>query len=179
MAALVLFYNGGARRSPILGFTVMGLCRGTNLLLGASPMLAAEPSATVWIAAATEALFVTIIAIAAFREAEAPPPRWTWLVAAVTVGAGLCALLLLTGPTPPGVASSLLVVCLIVRTTSGFGPDMPIADVPPRIGTLIRCLIPLQAAFVLTTEPRALVPALLIYALWPPSRFLGRRYSGS
>ena len=178
VAALVLFYNGGARRSPLLGFTVMGLCRGANLLLGASPMLS-EPSATVWVAAATSALFVTIISIAAFREAEAPPPRWTGLVAATAVGAGLCALLLMAGPTPPGVAGALLVVCLIVRTTSGFGPGMPVDQVPPRIGALIRCLIPLQAAFVMTAAPGALAAALLIYVLWPPSRLLGRRFSGS
>ena len=48
LAALIILYNGGAKRIPVVGVLTMGLCRGTSLVLGAL-VLGMPASACQWL----------------------------------------------------------------------------------------------------------------------------------
>lgn len=66
LAALVVIYNQHAKKSPVAGPVVMGLCRGFNLLLGAS--LVTVFPVGVWICAAVETLFIARVTSMARQE---------------------------------------------------------------------------------------------------------------
>jgi 4-hydroxybenzoate polyprenyltransferase len=74
VAALVLAYNGPARRVPWLGFAVMGLCRGGNVYLGAAAVdrLAALPVA---VGAVTAAAYIAGVTTLAYTEAQGPDAK--------------------------------------------------------------------------------------------------------
>lgn len=64
---LIIIYNCFARRVPIPGFIVMGLCRGFNLLLGASVGTGAFTPIVIG-AAGLETVYITILTVVAFHE---------------------------------------------------------------------------------------------------------------
>jgi 4-hydroxybenzoate polyprenyltransferase len=179
LAVLVLLYDGPARSVPVLGFLTMGLCRGANLLLGAS--MAQPDRDLVLLAAGVSVAYITAVTAAAAAETEGPPrgvARWAPLGVPAL---GLAALLAIAPgqPTAAAIAASLLTLFLVFRVVWSFRPDLPAAAVPPGIGALIRALIPLQAAFILVAEPASPLPALLVLALLPLSIVAGRRFYGS
>ncbi len=178
IAGLVLLYDGPARRVAPLGFLVMGLCRGANLLLGATPLFPRIPVSAV-AAAAVETLYVTAVTAAAKRETEGPPRRLARHAPLLALAAGMPAVLLLEGPhwlALVAAAVSLVPVSLVVAS---FSADTPAAAVPPSIGRLLRALVPLQATFVLVAEPDAVLPALAVYALWALGPLASKRFYGS
>ena len=76
LLVLIVFYNTVARRYAWLGVTVMGLCRGVNVLLGAAAVGSAGtyPHELVF-AAALAALYIVVVAAVAINEAVRLPPR--------------------------------------------------------------------------------------------------------
>ena len=88
LSGLILLYNGPARRIPVGGFTVMGLCRGCNVLLGASIVDGlASPAALS--GAGMETLYIVCVTLLAHGEVDKPPARWQWwLPVAAVAGAG-------------------------------------------------------------------------------------------
>jgi len=68
-AVLILFYNCLGRKIPLLGFTVMGLCRGANILLGAS-LGAKLFSAAVVTGACVEAFYIAAVSSLAHQETK-------------------------------------------------------------------------------------------------------------
>ncbi len=64
---LIITYNGFARRVPIFGFIVMGLCRGFNLLLGASIGTGTFTPIVIG-AAGLETIYIIILTAVAFNE---------------------------------------------------------------------------------------------------------------
>ncbi|HCN09843.1 MAG TPA: hypothetical protein DIT01_18110 [Lentisphaeria bacterium] len=76
LLVLIVFYNTAARRYAWLGVTVMGLCRGVNVLLGAAAVGCPEtyPQELVF-AAALAALYIIVVATVAINEAVRLPPR--------------------------------------------------------------------------------------------------------
>ena len=178
IAVLVVLYDGPARSVPLLAFLVMGLCRGGNLLLGASPALPTWKIAVV-VAAAVETAYILAVTAAAKRETEGPPAglaRWAPLA---TVVVGLPLVLAFTRFSVIGLLAAVVATIPVFLLCRSFRPELPAAAVPPRIGALIRALIPIQAAFVLAAAPTALLPAAGLYALWPLGRAAGRRFYGS
>jgi 4-hydroxybenzoate polyprenyltransferase len=179
LAILVLLYNGPARAIPSLGFATMGLCRGANLLLGAS-MGRLDRDLVICAAGITTAYIVAVTAAAAVETSGPPRGARRWAPPAV-LALGLSALFVIT---PEGVnmaafATAALTLFLVFRVVRSFKPDLPAAAVPPGIGAMIRALIPLQATFILLAPARVVLPALAVLALLPLSIVAGRRFYGS
>lgn len=178
IAGLVVLYDGPARKVPGLAFLVMGLCRGLDVMLGASLVLPEVPWAAV-AAAVLATLYITAVTAAAKEETEGPPRglyRWAPLLVLLF---GLPAVPMLATPSTVAVAACAVAVVPVAIVVFSFTGDLPAAAVPPRIGRLIRALIPLQGAFVLAAAPAALLSAAAIYVLWPLARVTGRWFYGS
>lgn len=174
---LVLLYNGPARKIPALGFLTMGLCRGANLLLGAS--MGAIDRDLVLFAAGISTAYITAVTWAAASEAEGPPrgaARWAPLG---TLVIGLPLLVNRSSPGAMEIAASLLIMFAVIETLGSLRPDCPAAAVPPKIGALIRLLIPLQCTYVLIAPGDTLLPSILLLSLFPLSILAGRRFYGS
>ncbi len=175
---LIVFYNGAARRVPLLGFVTMGLCRGTNLLLGASIAFPAL-SPVVLTAAAVEVCYIAAVTAAASKETEGPPRLFARLAPLLVLVAGLIFLVIEAGSSIYGFAACVVVISCVFLIVISMHRDMPTHKMPRKIGALIRALIPLQAAFILAGAPTAFAGAAFVYALWPASRLAGRRIQGS
>ncbi len=178
LSALVLFYNGAARRVPMLGFLTMGLCRGANLLLGASLALP-DLLIVVATAAAVETLYIAAVTAAASRETEGMPRGPSRWAPAGVIAAGLGLFVLHSGASLPSVMGAALASGSVLWVAVSMRADLSASEAPRKIGSLVRCLIPIQAAFILVGGPWAFVPAALVYSLWPASWLAGRRHHGS
>ncbi len=179
LGILVLLYNGPARTVPAIGFLTMGLCRGTNILLGAS--VARLDRDIVLLTAGIATAYIVAVTAAAAAETRGPPrgtARWAPL-AIPAIGLPVLLAVYSAGFTAAGIACASLVLFLVFRIANSFKPHLPAADVPPKIGALIRALIPLQAAFILIAPGDTLLPALMILCLLPLSVIAGRRFHGS
>ncbi len=170
----------------------MGLCRGGNLLLGASCALP-NLSEAVMLAAAVEACYVAAVTAAASRETGGMPRGVLRWAPPAVIAAGLGLFALRVGVSWEGAAGAVVAAGTVLWIALGMRADLPAAEAPPKIGALIRCLIPIQAAFILLGAPGplasgsagarqwagALAYAALVYALWPASRLAGRWFRGS
>jgi len=154
LSGLILLYNGPARRIPLAGFAVMGLCRGCNVLLGASVMdgLASAP---VLVGAGLETSYIICVSLLAHGEVDKPPARrqW-WLPLAVVAGASPILFLCLQA-VPPNVIIPLVVLLGWLSTTL-TNPGPHAGETSQKISALIRGLILLQIlliAFSLSQNP--------------------------
>jgi 4-hydroxybenzoate polyprenyltransferase len=169
-----LFYNAGAKRIPIVGAVVMGSCRGLNLLLGASiafPRL----SQVVITAAIAVGIYIAAVTAMAARETEgAPRPAHRALVPIML----LCGIALVTRETKTGIAELAVWAIPVAAVYWALMRRREERETPETIGSLLRALIPLQAAFVVASAGHPL-SAAGVYALWPLSALAGRRIRGS
>lgn len=175
---LVVFYNSAARRVPPAGFVTMGLCRGANLLLGASIAFPELPR-TVLIAAAIEACYITAVTAAASTETKGPPRPFIRPALPLVLLGGLLFLVVEAAPSAWGAAACVVALSYVSFVVLSMRRDLPAHEMPRKIGSLIRALIPLQAAFVLMTIPPALASAAFIYILWPMSSLVSLKIRGS
>jgi len=174
LAALIILYNGGAKRIPVAGVLTMGLCRGTSLALGALA-LGMPASAGQWLpvvlAAAGLTLYVAAFSALAVREMEAEKPqgalRWMPFVALLAaLPAVLVAAAAQRRPEPllPVVYVFLMVMTLMRAWLLG-GVMYRLQPVPVTIGGHIRNLLMVQACFCLAAGTRGLLPALFFVLL--------------
>jgi 4-hydroxybenzoate polyprenyltransferase len=70
LTALIVLYNQQAKKHPVGGPVVMGLCRGFNLLLGACLAPTTIFPKAAWICAAIETLYIFRVTSLARRETE-------------------------------------------------------------------------------------------------------------
>lgn len=199
LGVAIVAYNFGLKRIPLAGALGMGLCRGLSLLLGASfsgglnsPALLAAAIVTFYIAAVTN--------LARHETASSIPAgiRW-WPLAALWVGflafnfsfEFLFAAKLDPNDEPPFAAFLLhtnqLAFCafflpaIAAAARTAYKVGQPMQPVPPLIGTLIRALLFLQAAFCAAAGPLLIgIPAaLFLLGCWPLSRRTSRRFYAS
>jgi 4-hydroxybenzoate polyprenyltransferase len=182
LAALILSYNSFARKIPSIGFIIMGLCRGFNLLLGAS--VSSNPfTALVLAAAGVETFYIIAVSAFAYHETKNSPSRIIlWLpfifLLSITI------LLWLSG-------ISILEMCLILlslvfifsiiwqmRTNDG--------EVPQKIGDLIRSLILIQCVFIAIALNRNpvypsyyLITIFILLAFFLASGWTAKKFYGS
>ncbi len=188
LLSLILLYNGGARRIPAAGFLVMGLCRGANVLLGASPALPHLPAAVLGAAALIASYTVAVSAVAHMEDpgpgtgargpgvgARAPGILARWAPPIVAV-AGLALFVSATGISWMRAAASAAAFAGIIAVTASSGTGAGAAR--QRTGGLLRCLIPLQAALAAAGPQAGFIPAAMCI-LWPISAAAGRKYRGS
>ncbi len=180
IAALVLIYNGAARRVAAAGFGVMGLCRGANLLLGASISDSIIP--IVLVAAAAETAYVVALTAAAADETEgAPKGALRWASPAV-LAAGLVAVMSMVAVPVAGGVAALVALAAVGLVAVAMKADLAPEKAPPLIGRLVRALIPVQAAFVLMGGSARIVTWSLaagLYMLWPIAGVASRSFRGS
>ncbi len=147
LIVLIVGYNSAARIVPWLGFGVMGMCRGANLLLGAA-LCTQGFNPLIWTAAGAEAVYIAFVTAAAHRETDAVPPllaRWLPSAGSAAILAALC---VMAKPSVTGILLFLLFFGRVAYVTARkeYGPGM--------IGHLIRALIILQAALVAAALPK-------------------------
>ena len=181
LAGAIVTYNAWAKRIPIVGSLVMGLCRGLSLLIGA---LAASPSpgSPAFVAAAIVALYIACVTNLARHETHATAPTWAKVLPPIPI---LAALVVFFGeggagwhyPAPATFAIALAVVVFEIARLF----RKPAPPLPPVIGSLIRTLLILQSAFCMVHRPDALsfVVALALLAFWPMSYSVSRKFYAS
>lgn len=181
LSGLILLYNGPARRVPLAGFAVMGLCRGCNVVLGGS-VVGGLASAPVLVGAGVETSYVLCVSLLAHGEVGKPPARWQWsLPPAVIVAASPILFLCLQAIPPTAIIPLIILLAWLSATLTNS--ESRAGETPRRIGVLIRGLILLQIlliTFALWQNPawfnRATVGALIlmfIAAEWTARRFHG------
>lgn len=175
---LIVLYNGFARKAAVFGYITMGLCRGTNIILGGSEKLSTLPYLILCIAM-IETLYIIFVTAAADKEAEEVPSEKLIYAAGAVIMTGLTAIMLNTKFSLPGVMSSAAAVLIVFIIANNLKNDVKLTTGIGKIGILIRNLIFLQAAFILTINSGLWKYAVLLYMLWIPSMFLGKRISGS
>jgi 4-hydroxybenzoate polyprenyltransferase len=188
LGAVVLAYDTGLKRVPVVGPLAMGCCRGLSVLVGAAafgadgltraPVIAAAAGIALYVAA------VTWLARGETRQRDVTMQRaaiaaafvaWLAAVAAALVATGVIeeqwrwAMLLLAA-----LAGLWLVGCLVAL---GRQPQPRI--VQRTIGGLIRGIILVQAALVLSAGWTGLTIAIGLLACFLLNRVLGRIFYAS
>jgi hypothetical protein len=146
LSGLIVLYNGPARRIPLAGFAVMGLCRGANVFLGAS-VAGALASSPVLVGAGLETLYIFCVTLLAHGEVDKLPAQWQWsLPPAVVLAAS--PILFLCRRTIPATVIIPLMILLGWLATALAGSTPRREETPKKIGALIRGLILLQILLV-------------------------------
>ncbi len=182
LSGLILLYNGPARRIPLAGFAVMGLCRGCNVLLGGS-IVGGLASAPLLVGAGIETLYIFCVSLLARGEVGRPPARWQWSLPMAAVVAGCCMLFLSLQAVPPTVMIPLIILpAWLSATFTDSGSDT--GQTPKKIGVLIRGLILIQillVAFCLSQNPawfnRSAIGILVL--MFIAAEVMARRFRGS
>ena len=147
LSGLILLYDGPARKIPAVGFIVMGLCRGCNVLLGAS-IVGSPVSVPVLAGAGMETLYILCVSLLAHGEVDKSPAPWKWgLPAAAIVGAGPIMLLSLHTARLTTMVPLVILVAWLAATLIALGPRA--GRTPKRIAVLIRGLVLLQILLIL------------------------------
>lgn len=182
LAGLVVLYDGGAKRWPPLGVTVMGGCRAVNLLLGAAAVgeVGSWPE-FLWLAAGVHLAYVVLVSLVAVNEVTGLPPKPVVILlgltplAAVLAGVnGLRGDIACLGAwvTLVLLATNMLVLCSALWRVREPGHTGRL------VGWLLRHLIFVQAFWVAAGGGSCLVVAAVLL-LWPGSVFLGRWFYSS
>jgi 4-hydroxybenzoate polyprenyltransferase len=173
LAALLIFYDAAASRVPVLRAVTMGLCRGLNVMLGASvafPALGVEPG----FAALVIMLYVVAVSALSLEETRAAPRLLPRFAPLIVLASGLAAFILYAGFSWPGLAGACIAVVGVLSAIFVIRRNYP-----GGIGALLRCLILIQAALLLIGAAEFLLAAGIIYAFYPACLILGRWFYGS
>ena len=176
LAAAILAYDIRLKRANVLSGVAMGTCRGLNVLLGmvaAASLLDAWPDP--WLYGVAVANGVYVLGVTVFARGEADVSHrgrlatGAALVLAALIGhLGLCEV---TGHADDVLPFALLAGLLAVRLLPALREPQP-AFVQRAVGTMILCLIPLNAAVALAYA--GWLPALAVLALLPLSLLAAR-----
>ncbi|MGA1875408.1 MAG: UbiA family prenyltransferase [bacterium] len=183
LVVLIFLYNGPGRKIPWLGFITMGLCRGGNVLLGAS--LGRNPfSGPVLAGAGVETMYIVSISVLACHEIEGSPGFWPgWLPLLSLFSFPF--LFLTTGISVMGALAALIAagwIFSILRHFDSHGQR----SVSEMVGKLIRSLILIQVALIALSIGRnhghkgyLIMAMALCLMLLPVSGYMAGRFYGS
>ncbi len=182
LSGLILLYNGPARRVPLVGFAVMGLCRGCNVLLGGS-IVGGLPATSVLVGAVLETFYIIAVSWLAHAEVDKSPAGWQWSLPPAVVLAVSPILFLCLQTIPPTVIVPLVILLGWFSTTlTNSGPCA--GETPKKIGALIRNLILLQillVVFSLSQNPAwfNLSAIGILVLMFTAAEAMARRFHGS
>ncbi len=178
LTGLILLYNFAAKSVPVIGPLVMGACRGVGLLLGALPQTP-HLTGTVASAALITTLFIAAVTWIALRETRTEPaPIKRWAPAGVLLIAWI--LFYGTHPLCPlSMLPALVSVALAAHAGHLLGPHLNPTRTPRLIGSLIRNLLWIQAAFCAYLIPQGYPAAVLLILLYPLSKRISKRFYAS
>lgn len=176
LVGCVIFYNLGARRTPIIGFVTMGTCRGANLLLGAS-ITSSNIGNAILLAVFIYTTHVILITWTADREKEALATRRRFFVTLGCLAITLATFLLIIQPGILPLISAMVAVVYPLIDTQYLNPgDEP--DGIGYVGSLVRGLIPVQATFALAADHQIMSMILIFAVLLITSDIAGRKVTG-
>ena len=183
LVVLILLYNLGGKRIPVLGPLNMGLCRSASLLLGASAVQG-YTTPVVLVCAGGLTLYIMAVTIIASKEMSgravgklALLPNVAFLLWLVPVGIMLKAFGELR-QIPVWIAIAIA-AAWVGRWSYLIEDETEPAKVSQAIGRLLSVLPLIQAAIVMMTgEPGWYIGVVLLH-LWPVSTWFGRRFYAS
>ena len=190
LLTLIVLYNVWARKYKFLGFTIMGLCRTVNILLGASLAINSVEKQLhfyFWGFALLEAFFIFLICVLAYDE-EKKIPSQIWckslLIIPIILFCFICFAIYLNYQTtlythsfgfsaPPQlkqiISSFLLPIAIlfffskrIITASLYLKPTLNPSQIPAIIGKLISSLILFQSFIVSLFCPITYLPLILI-----------------
>lgn len=175
LSVVILVYNGGVKKIPVLGSVAMGGCRSLNVILGAFSVGAGVPH-TVWVLAALEGAYicsVTLIAKDETRVCTVPVRRWLPAVCCIVVTfyVGRFAML--------AIIPALCALLFAVDAGRRLGHDLSPDRTPRLIGVYIRNLILMQATFCMVAGWWAVPYSVLLVSMMPLARLIGRFFYAS
>jgi hypothetical protein len=177
---LVIMYNGPARKFPIAAFIIMGLCRGFNILLGASTAWGAD-GFTIDVSPIflTETLYILAVTYIAYNETSKLPKHiWCMMPLIVGAGGGVFALIVY-GPSIVGISIFLFFLLITSKICYSLDKTLPAKMIPPKIGQLIRNLMLLQAAFAVMASREYIWYAIILIAASPIAARVSRKFYSS
>ena len=193
----IVAYNCGNKRVPVLGAVNMGLCRGLSMMLGVTAvphgdltyqLIAAGRLNHILIPVAIVTAYVAAITNLARFETHTLIPRIPkWLPVTVLL---LGAFVFLRRLEDSGLISStpLFVIAIAGAFQVALRLERdPATPVPAEIGKLIRLLLLLQSAYCASVAALGAffgntvgyASTVILLALWPISRLLGRWFYAS
>lgn len=180
LGLLVVAYDGVTHRLRLTGFVNMGLCRATSLLLGAVAC-GWRPGGVDAVRIGSTLVLVYIAGVTAVAHHETEQRRLGWVrvvpLAAVVLGGAWLASIVPT-PLPFALLMAMVTVRVMHRVVVLSGRAAP-RRVQASIGSLVRTLTLLQAAFCLLWLPAGFAWALVPVGLFMLSSALGRVFDAS
>lgn len=181
---LVCLYDLAAKARPPSACLVMGLCRGTSMLLGAC--VVGAPGAAVFPAAALTT-YIGAVTWLSRREDEVQRPGAVMVLLPPLAMAAGCLAVGLSRPPVCHLGLTAFVASAVLAAGAALRLSLSLLrrDVGPQqaraaVGQYIGLLLPWQAAVVLSAgTPGATLTAMALLAAWPISRGMARRVSGS
>ncbi len=180
LSGMIATYNFWSKRIALIGAINMGACRGLSLLLGAT--IAGFVTTPVIAAAILLTLYVAAITNLSRSETKATVPFFAKILPLLTVLGGAIAFPIrephVNAHTFYAFYAVAIVACASVTARTLRNAQTPL---PPIIGALIRVLLLVQAAFCAGSNTGWFggAPALVLLALVPISRLVGRRFYAS
>ncbi|MCM8532021.1 MAG: UbiA family prenyltransferase [Lentisphaeraceae bacterium] len=180
LVVLVILYNGPARKFPVVAFVVMGLCRGFNILLGASTAWDHESfSFNVAPVFITETLYILAVTYIAYNETNKLPKRiWCKMPFIVASVGGLLAGAVF-GINLWGFILFALFLIVTFNIVESLKKSLPVGMIPPKIGQLIRNLLLLQASFTVLAAPEYIWLALILIISVPFAARVSKKFYSS
>ncbi len=176
LAGCVIFYNTGARRNPFVGFITMGICRGANMLLGAS-LTTSSIGDPVLLAVLIYTAHIALLTWTADEETQVEQTQQRFSVTLTFLGVALTTFLIVAHPGSRAVGAALLAIAypLICTYRQNYGRS---GDGIGYVGFLVRGLIPVQATFALASS-RMVSPLVMLFAgLLIIAHLTGRTFAG-
>ncbi len=186
----IVTYNLGMKRVSVVGALNMGVCRGLSLLLGATvvphgdltiPLMVHGRLDHLVVAFLLVTLFIAAVTnLARFETKTAAPGFAKWLPAAAIAGGMVNFVPMVNGPNRTSTIALFLLAFFTSAQVAWQLTRDPKQPLPPMIGTLIRMLLIIQAAFCAATgDVFGSIAAAILIVLWPVSRSVGKRFYAS
>lgn len=181
----VTAYDYRGKRIPVIGPVLMGLCRGLDILLGASLFGWAGLSApAVLISALLITVYIAFVTHIAARETEgyrAGSIRWA---PTLTLVVWFAALYLIICPATAyalvvSIALSIAAIAWTLYCGNFLKTDAPPAVIQQTIGRFIRGLLLIQATCASFVGWPGFIIVLILLVAWPVSQRIGRWFYAS
>lgn len=196
----IFVYNLWAKKVPILGPIIMGICRGLSILLGAAAgiweyVLPTGSLVGVWsvlfdlavFGAIGVTLYIAAVTHLARIETLADPPKLPRTLPYLTLVIVIVGFFVAAVDRTHFLSYPNIWLYLIGAYTLYAGYKIhrrltfqPAPPIPPMIGQLIRLLLPLQAIFCVASRSLAgAISAAVLLILWPVAKSVSRRFYAS
>ena len=182
---LVWLYNRGTKRTAVVGALNMGACRAGNVFLGAAAGPVGDLDNALPAALFIGFYIAAVTNLARYETRQRAPLLARVLpVTVVLVGCTICLRQTsrLLGIIPTATASSAaFIACAAVASLLAVRLVLQSSvPLPPMIGSHIRLLLLIQAAFCwFVIAPSAWIAGCALVISWPLSQAVGKRFYGS